>query len=593
VPSWNSDPGRFRHLPGLFLVLAVIVVHALILPSGGGFADGDSWLRLLRVRRLMDGGAWFDASLPELDAPFGSTLHWTRPLDFLILCLTGLFRLGLPADEALIRAGMSISPLLHAALVLALAWALVPLRGRAGGYLAGLLTLVQPAILAYGGPGHADHHILFLLITVVLLGFLARGLKGRPVFLTAAGAAAAFGVWASVEMLLMVGLVLAVLGLAWVQCMDRGGGGNRLFARGLAWGLIVALILERPPGDWWTVEYDRFSVVHVALGGLILTFWTIVGRRSEDWTREKRLAAGIVGAGLVAALWRAVFPGALAGPLVGIPPELKALMIDNVAENQALDDWGTMLAMAGGSLVALPWAGYRFLRGSRGGDRLFWGVVVLGFAVFLPLSVFWLRWSPYTGLFTAIALADLMVAGDRRLDAAMGPGGARAAIKMLLGTVVTIWPLALGVPQAEPEGPAARPDCRLDPLVRLLRSSPWSDRSRILLASANIGPELVFRTRHRAVAGLYHRSAAGVEDGIRIFSTREEGAALGLLALRRVDLILLCPDPSRDRLLRGDGSPETFYRRLSEGPLPAWVREIRPPEETGFRLFEIPRPTRP
>ena len=368
------------------------VVHGLALPVAE-MADGDSWLRLLRVRRLLDGAGWFDVALPGLDAPFGSTSHWTRPLDLLILILVLPLRIGLDLPDALHWAGLLVSPVLHAASALVLAWGLVPLCGRVGGLLGAVLTLTQPAILAYGGPGHADHHILFLLVTAALLGFLLRGLGGRPGHLLLAGGMAALGVWVSVEMLLVLGLVLTVLGLAWVMGADRGAQGNRLFARGLAWGLIAALVLERPGADWLSVEYDRFSVVHVVFGGLVLTFWTLAGRRWEDGSWKKRLAVAILGAGAIAALLRAAFPGILKGPAADVPPDLWALLAGQIAEYQGLHDPATFLVVAGGTLIALPWVAWRLGRGSRGGKRLAWGLVLLSLLVFLPLSLAWMRWS--------------------------------------------------------------------------------------------------------------------------------------------------------------------------------------------------------
>lgn len=42
-------------------------------------------MRLLRVERLIETGAWFDHTIPRSNAPYGETLHWTRPLDVLLV----------------------------------------------------------------------------------------------------------------------------------------------------------------------------------------------------------------------------------------------------------------------------------------------------------------------------------------------------------------------------------------------------------------------------------------------------------------------------------------------------------------------------
>ena len=53
----------------------------------GGLAAGDSFTRLVRVERLVESGAWFDNTLPRANAPFGTSIHWTRPFDAALIAL--------------------------------------------------------------------------------------------------------------------------------------------------------------------------------------------------------------------------------------------------------------------------------------------------------------------------------------------------------------------------------------------------------------------------------------------------------------------------------------------------------------------------
>ena len=71
--------------PLLLVTGFVVLIHvawALVgdtIVANGGLADGDSFTRLVRVERLIDTGAWFDNTLPRANAPFGTTVHRTRP----------------------------------------------------------------------------------------------------------------------------------------------------------------------------------------------------------------------------------------------------------------------------------------------------------------------------------------------------------------------------------------------------------------------------------------------------------------------------------------------------------------------------------
>ena len=53
----------------------------------GNLVDSDGYARLVRIQRLLETGAWFDVGLPRANWPDGGTLHWTRPLDVLLIIL--------------------------------------------------------------------------------------------------------------------------------------------------------------------------------------------------------------------------------------------------------------------------------------------------------------------------------------------------------------------------------------------------------------------------------------------------------------------------------------------------------------------------
>ena len=53
--------------------------------KGGELADTDCYTRLNRVVQLHETGKWYDPNSPRSNAPFGENLHWTRPLDVLLL----------------------------------------------------------------------------------------------------------------------------------------------------------------------------------------------------------------------------------------------------------------------------------------------------------------------------------------------------------------------------------------------------------------------------------------------------------------------------------------------------------------------------
>ena len=58
--------------------------------AGGGLIDTDSYTRLIRVFELLNGADWYDQPFSRANAPYGHTLHWTRPFDSLLIMGAGL-----------------------------------------------------------------------------------------------------------------------------------------------------------------------------------------------------------------------------------------------------------------------------------------------------------------------------------------------------------------------------------------------------------------------------------------------------------------------------------------------------------------------
>ena len=78
----------------------------------GNLVDSDGYARLVRIQRLLETGAWFDVGLPRANRPDGGTLHWTRPLDVLLIILALPLAVLIGFSKALFWAEILVSPLL-------------------------------------------------------------------------------------------------------------------------------------------------------------------------------------------------------------------------------------------------------------------------------------------------------------------------------------------------------------------------------------------------------------------------------------------------------------------------------------------------
>src|SRR3712207_6467259 len=115
----------------LLLTVLVALVHVKAGLAPDGFlstrllSDSDSWLRAQRVLDLWRGAPWFEETIFRLNAPSGLSIHWTRPLDILILLPAQALNagFGLTPRDAVLFAGAWICPALHVCCAAAAFWA--------------------------------------------------------------------------------------------------------------------------------------------------------------------------------------------------------------------------------------------------------------------------------------------------------------------------------------------------------------------------------------------------------------------------------------------------------------------------------------
>ena len=559
---------------------------------GGNLADGDSYARLLRVTRLFETGEWFDSSLPRANAPYGGSLHWTRPVDVLLLALALPLAPFLGFSKALFWSGVMVSPLLHVVSALALVWAVTPVLGRTAATVAGALTVAQLGILGYATVGHADHHVAFALITIVSLGFAVRLLTTpdfRRSHALAAGATLAAGIWVGPEMLGVLALTLAAGGLMWLAGEPGAVARNLGLVQGLTLGLALAVMAEHGPWAYFAVEYDRVSIVTLILSLLLLAFWSGVRLASRkgirEWRLSGRLAGAIVGMAAIGAVMGLLYPKSLTGPLGEMDPAFLSLF-DDIAEFGSIGGLSRFLLYLGGAFFAVPWVAWRTRSQWRGPNR--WAWVLIAGALFVSVSIasIWLRASLYAGIFLAVALADLIdhVVGAiaKRVS---GPGRSFCVVSAVLFLVVGPMTAGAGALYANRSGEGGKA-CPVQAMTRHLNQPPWVERSLTILGSANFGPEILYRTDHKVLGTLHHRNSSGILDSVRILGGTDDVEVRRLVRERRVDLILLCPGSGSDGYLLGRGG---LYRRLENGEPPGWLREVVMPPvlRESFRLFEV------
>ena len=611
----------------LILIQALFALTGIVQVLDGSLADSDAYMRLARVLQLHDAGAWFDPREPRINPPEGHVQHWTRVLDALLLAGAWPLQPLLGFERALHLWGVLISPALLALAVVAIGWAGAPALDRDARLLACLVLLIQPIVLAYTSVGRPDHHSLLLLLALLLIGLSAR-LAAAPQDRRAAvlaGTVAAIAVWVSPEALTFVAVSLAALGLFWLAGVPGLARANRAYLLATTGALAIALLIERGPTDLLAIESDRLSVVHLVLFALIAGFWSVMslaepadassadrpstGGRPTPFLRlpflsgagvapaTGRALAAVAGVGALAAIMALAFPDLRQGPLGQVDPLYDRIRLQNIIEIQPLlrTDWMAsgrigealerLIKAVGIGLIALPCLGILLARSSGAAWR-FWATVALALLVFLPLAFHQVRWASYAEAFLVWPYAAAIAWLLGRLSRASG--GAGVVLRPLVIVAALFWPLVLAATLPQQIVESAGRACPLDRLVAVLdRAAP---APQTLLAYADYGSELLYRTPHRVLAIPNHRPQPGFAATYRILTATDEALARAELARFGVDWILLCPSATERSLFAVPGAAgTTFYERLADGEPPPWLRPLPLEDDLAeaARLFEV------
>ena len=593
---------------GLFFAMQLFMFVDKVEKTGEDFMGTDPYTRMVRVRQWTEGGGWFDSTMPRSNAPYGETLHWTRPMDVLIA--GGAKAAGLFAGQAdaLEKAGLFISPALGILSFGALLWGASLLMEVDRLPLVLIVYFSQFFTLQYFKIGRPDHHSLILLLFLLFLGAAWRLLEasdsGRWGFWAALFAGLAF--WVSVESLLMPVLLALVLTLEWIAGRDDAMKRLGAFAFPLLFLTGLFLLVERPLGGLGVVSYDKISAPYLAPLALLALF-AFLG----DCLRSDRAGARIAyllsfGA---AGLWglHSLFPLMLKGPFSQVNPAIVGPWLSRVSEVQSIPSlgWDSALYIMGlpfAGLAALVWAFFK----RRLTHLSAWELILAGLIVYIPLGLYQVRWSAYAQILSVLPVTLLLFGAIRRVER-LGTAKWRPLLRTVTVLVVCLgfFFAVIFFPGGESGGKesASEKGASLRAVCQWLNQQDYEEGA-ILLAHVDDGPQILYRTELRVIATPYHRNDAGILYYFDLMKETDMETIQDKLRERSVSLILQRVPVEKEQASEApenDGteapepaeaepeqeSPPDFKSRLKSGAVPAWLVPVTLPEDlAGYRLYE-------
>lgn len=602
-----------RAFSAWWLVGWAIAAALLVMAYGAAvmrldLAEPDNGMRLVQVRDLIAGQAWFDDVQHRLNPPDGTSMHWARWLDAVI--------------AAPIVALTPIMGQANAEVVTAFAWPLSLLvlfmwlvskvcAELAGEKLASLARIAGPVIAAFASPvmekfapGQLDHHNIQLICAMAALLGLMR-MAASPMMGLMAGAVLGFAMGTAAEAVPLVIAGCGAAGLMWLFQAERHARGLALFGAGLAAVSLVMFVMLVPPARWSLRVCDAMSPAFLGFGlggGAVAMALGMIPSRVTD-TLIKRAGASVVLAGVAGVALVKLFPECSGGGYTALSPEMMSLWMAQIGESRsligvAMDDFGFMISLVGAALTGVV-AACMFVKPRRDNAK--------GWAAAMLLAAGWglFAWQIRGAAFaTAFAIPFLAWAVARayqmwKATPQPNPRGLLIFALVSAASLSAAWNavgmqvrarLVSSATLAGYEGRVASSgDCTLRDAI-----APLNDvKPGLIMLPFAAGVSVLQFTPHSVTAAPYHRDVAGITTMIEAMRSSPDAARALVLSSRAV-YVLACAALPETQFYAEHPRPgvrprETLSYLLGKDAPPAWLVPVALSAETPVRLYKVVR----
>ncbi|MBB4198639.1 hypothetical protein CCR94_19415 [Rhodoblastus sphagnicola] len=558
----------------------------------GAFYDTDDATRMVQVRDLLAGQAWYDMTAWRFDPPHGMFSHWARVVDAPLAALVLLFRLFLDGVLAERAARIAFPALLAMGLFVAGLYAARVFAGRSM-RLFGVAAMLFCGVLFWQFPaGRIDHHapqITALLVAVAAMAACFGKVETRKAS-ALSGVMTALSLSIGLENLPFLALVAAAPMALYVW---RGLEARETlygFACGLAGALIPLFLATVGPKHWFFPACDALSAPYVlaCLAGCVA--YALMARFGAASPPRARLAvAGLACLCAVAPL--GLMPAAcLADPYYGIDPLVRKYWLDPNPEvisivRQAQLDANLALLLVAPTLVGLVAALFGVWRCS-GSARARWAFLAAQIALGVVLGALHIR--IFSTVMPLVAIGLLApVAFIREAVESRVSEQTRGLIGALTGLIALFALSNMGLMIELPEiGPAAPTDIGAG-RDRCMNSASYEPlralEPGLAVSMISPGAYLLAHTDLGVMAGPYHRNRGNRGALDILFAPPDKAEALARAAGARY--VILCWGADAAASWKS-WSPDGLAARIAQGSVPGWLRPVQV-ENTPVHVYEL------
>ncbi len=559
--------------------LAVLMALAGMAIRGMEPVGPDDIMRMLEVRDMLAGQAWFDVTQYRVDPPTGASMHWSRLVD--IPLALGFMLLGE-------KWAMALVPLLW---LLAALFALRAIMQRMGlhpfAMLAGLATLTfYPLVVTQFMPMRIDHHG-----PQVVLGLWAVALLLRRSNVAAAIAGVLCAAWIAIS-LEALPLIAAVAGTFGLLYWREGDQRLKFMLAGLAIFAPAFSYATRPASEFALPFCDILAPGHMLAFAGAAVVAMVIPLLPAQANPNGRLAAlfALPVVCVPLALWS--LGTCATNPMAQLDPLVHQYWYSSI--NEGLPIWQQKLSTAVTQVWVLAvlgfgwWTARKHMPEIAGDVRIRAADVVALIGLLACLySLLVMRATIFAQL---LALPFAAVLLQHYMPRARALEGSLARIAATLACLALVTPAIVSAVAGKFSPSQSAGDAAAANIAATTGEMPECDVSRLaalepglVFTTLDMGPEVLLRSDHTILAASYHRNDRAMGEVIRAFIAAP-GEAREIVMRNNADYLATCALKD-DLVLYQSVAEGNLADSLLSGDVPDWLEPVEGFTEGALRVY--------
>jgi len=566
----------------IFLIASTLAVWALfydpITQWNGAYADGDGYMRALRVYHWLLAPTFWEQPIYESNYPFGEYLHWTRPMDIIWTLFTLPFQYMKELKDCIFFSGIFIAPCFGILATIALTYGLRRIFNIYLTLIGILLFLININVQIFTSPSHPDHHALLLCLPIYSISLILCWLKKHQNrYLRWLGLTLALCTFVSVE-----GIILYAVFLTFYLYLYVFKNLSLLpplkITKYFAFFCTVFWLLNPPHEGWFYADNNRLSILIVAAAWLAYAGLWILDMSKIHTPKLKLLSLWSISLGFILMLSVIFGPQILNYP---VDENIKDLFFNYCSEFRRIYNFGlsTIIPVWISALIALVLNIYMLKK------RPYQRLMTLNLIIATPMLILSLLAARFTNYIPLYSILPILAWIDWLYKRST------YAINKNLNFPAYLYYLILGIF-----------------ILQITAMIPFSLKTRetkfqsvydknIIYAVKNIGgtlasdffvgPRYIWDADVNIVASPYHNNKEGILDTLKLFNAETPGEAIPIILKHQITQILLFDNYNKAAYpLTEKNKNKLYYRIIKQENIPPFLKEVEDMPDN-VRLYQV------